>query len=295
VRPSRVSEALDPLGLGPVDVLENLAFDASHERPYLTGSLADGFGNARSDVDLIILSERASEPSDRRAYALGRWIDCRVAPVDGLRHLVERCAAAAAFPERWGRSLLRYGEADALHRCRVALPFDATATDPLVDDGAVRRALALMHLFSARNMWFDVIGARESGQSEQCAVFLELIRGLLFDAAAALAGETNPNRKWSRAKARRLAGSSHPALAALPEPDCERDVDEAVMAIGDGMFALMCLLHSGREPPELLHPGFGAYYEIEGDTVFHVAASSERRRITMLAPENDRIDARETR
>jgi hypothetical protein len=278
-RPADVSKALAPIGLTLVAILELVRFDCLEDRLFLSGSLADGFGNRASDVDIFVIGPPGM-PSSFQHWHSGHWIDVTRISVDELADCNELCTRAAVYPRRWGQHLLRYGQIDRLHRLSIALEIGETGLQP-INAALVARAAAISHLFSLRNLWVDLAGAVASYAWRQAGSFLALAAERLLDAEAALAGETNPNGKWRDLKLERAGLGLHPAKRYLwADPArCDRaTAEDGLLYFSEALFSQMCLL-AGAPRPRLATPKLGQRYELFDRVIYLVNTGGQAARV----------------
>lgn len=267
-RPNNLSEALRIREILPARILDLLEFNSATDNVCLTGSLADGFGNPTSDIDLYVASEDLSLQTGP-VHGGGFWIDVTRFSKSEIHYWIEKCRTAAEYPSRWGQNLLRYSEMDTLHRLSVSIPFSPAKSGLVPHELPVGQALALSHIYSARNLWVDLIGAVQAGQTRQSAVFLGMLSERLLDAIAALSGETNPNQKWRLAKIVRLDCAKTDLNKLMFGQFSEDQNAENILAstrfVESEILRLMSELSGVSLPVDLPELPLGKLYEIHGD------------------------------
>lgn len=189
----------------------------------LAGSLIEGIGNARSDIDVYLV---AASPDDGR-LSFG---DAQVVAVGGLVVDIEYVDPArlrrltdtlARFPsdevrnQRPSAVALTLAEIKILHNLRVARPVrgeDAwRETVRAIDARGLARLLFDFCAVSIDMTQEDAVGFLEAEDPESAIALLRMLRQHLAGALLAAFGETNPAEKWRSLKLRSLA-QTHGAL-----------------------------------------------------------------------------------
>jgi len=219
---------------------------------YLSGSLIEGMGNHRSDLDVYCL---LADPSARPAEATfgdvairlieGLAVDIEMPPLAKVRDLMNRLAGFPSHTARDGRvsaTAFSPGEIKLLHNLGVGRPLRGRerfeALRATLDPRALSRigfdyASAYLDLLHA-----DILGMIEVEQFEGARHLLRAYRMHLAGALLAACGETNPAEKWRSLKLRTLQAWC--AGLALPG-------DQSLGAFVEGWFALDETI--GQEPP----------------------------------------------
>lgn len=188
--------ALERRGLGADDVLTALAERASGRPSLLTGSLTEGWSNATSDIDLVILDAHQREGSD--VFALGGVrVDCEVWDPTRLARITNIVALAADLDRRV--EALRHDDREFCHLLLSGLP--------LIDADGVSRYRALLPrsafiLQNARRRTDyadasvqDAVGAIISGQALYAQLRSRNAMDDAVDAFLAVLGDTSYNPK----------------------------------------------------------------------------------------------------
>jgi hypothetical protein len=205
---------------------------------FLTGSLVEGFGNANSDIDLIVVGA-APDPSapagavDRRfdfgdvVVELSHVGEERIDVESWPRDRVERLVAAAHGLRDGGAGGLDQYAFKLLHQLRVGIPVAGhRAMEELRfsipwDDVAerLRRIAEAAYVGHAE----DAAGAVKSGDAATAMVTSRSALGCAVDCLVAAHGHTNPQPKWRYRKlaALGLDGTVARCLAA----ECDAGVD----------------------------------------------------------------------
>jgi predicted nucleotidyltransferase len=185
-----------------LEVLTEVDFDPMRDHVLLVGSVADGWGNATSDIDVIVVSPDASHRRSISNYSvnLERWLDVRRMSVSSIVALRESVELNASLPDQWGaHRVASLDLLDAYHRVArgrvLAAPLATREKVELCTDKLIRES-SLTHLVIARARWEDAAGASLSGDHDQVAYAAEIGLWHVVDALAALTGVTNPGSKW---------------------------------------------------------------------------------------------------
>lgn len=167
----------------------------------LEGSIAEGFGNASSDIDFLAVAPgEASLPTMPSVlFVDGRRVEIRTRSVAQLMAQLERAAAAL---DR-GRGVLRAADEDLLNRCQRFLRARVLEGGDLID--RVRTLLPYPRFAELMTRWWteharqslrQAVALRTLGQHDEAAGWA---RGGLLQAAKAWAasrGETYVETKW---------------------------------------------------------------------------------------------------
>jgi hypothetical protein len=230
--PAIVAYTQAKVGLEPTDVL------------LAVGSLAEGLGNNKSDLDLLLITPRdASDfPSHEVPLVVGRCLsDVQVLPLLKLHELLARFA-------RW--NLLSWDVTQAttftleerrlLHRLLHAVVIFQDPGNPVPTELPTRLDVARLKLQVARHMsrtvQIDIVGNREAGDYASMLFSAQELLGHAVDALTAGHHFTNPTPKW-RSR----------ILEALPS-DWEQQL--AVRPTGLSAAQLVWKLHRAPERPD---------------------------------------------
>lgn len=185
-----------------LEVLTEVDFDPLRDHVLMVGSVADGWGNATSDIDVIVVSPEASHQRSisRYSVALQRWLDVRRMSASSVTALRREVELNDSLPVQWGcHRTASLDLLDKYHRVacgrRLSKPLSMDNKVGLSLERLVREA-SLTHLIIARARWEDAAGASIGGDHEQAAYVAEIGLWHVVDAFAALAGVTNPASKW---------------------------------------------------------------------------------------------------
>lgn len=214
---------------------------------FLAGSMVDGLANASSDLDVYVIADAGvagSATTSRRREKNGtigllesREINLSVLDPAALAELAGSFAGCLAALSGDGGIVQLDSENDlkVLHRVRTGLPLrnDDGLRRWRDDLGCARLAAYLtnLHGVTALNRLRDVRGELSAGRDESATwMFREaLVHAGQF--ALALAGETNPSRKWLLRLLRHPGAHSDvrgwiAQLLVGPAPDLPGDLDQ---------------------------------------------------------------------
>lgn len=197
-------------GLQAVDVL------------FVAGSLVEGLGNSKSDIDFFLLSDRGDiEFTSLNTVALmvgGCLIDVRVVRYGELSGLLARFKSWSEMPRHPRRAMsFSYDERKMLHRLASGLPlhgaerFAALKAELDVEQFA-RHKLDLSR-FLASTWQIDLAGLRDCVDILSMPFAAQELLGHTVDALLAGHGKLNPNPKW---RPRELKGLPLNWTSALP-------------------------------------------------------------------------------
>lgn len=182
----------------------------------LAGSLIEGTGNHRSDIDAYVI---APVPDDGRlsfsavqvVAIRGLMVDIEYVDPVALRRLTD---TLAMFPsteirdQRPSATALSMAEAKVLHNLLLAHPIYGADVwcDKIraIDAPSLARLLFDFCSVSIDMIQEDTLGFLEVGDSESGRTLLRMLRQYLGGAMLAAFGETNPAEKWRSLKLRRL-------------------------------------------------------------------------------------------
>lgn len=189
----------------------------------LAGSLIEGIGNERSDIDVYLV---AASPDDGRlsfgdAHVVavgGLVVDIEYVDPARLRRLTDTLArfpSAEVRNQRPSAVALTLAEIKILHNLRVARPVKGEdawrATVRAIDARGLARLIFDFCAVSIDMTQEDAVGFLEAEDPESAVALLRMLRQHLAGALLAAFGETNPAEKWRSLKLRRLA-QTHGAL-----------------------------------------------------------------------------------
>lgn len=207
----------------------------------LEGSIAEGFGNSRSDIDFLLIADQDAElPTMPTLFFIdGRRVEIRTRSVGQItKHLAEVAGYAGRSPRRIAKL-----DEHLLNRCQRLLRGHPVKRPDLIEK--VREILAYDDFVAVMTQWWAEY-ARQSvrhavmldalGQSEQAAVWAQAGLQQAAKSWAARNGETYLEPKWLSLQLDRLAADPLVAryAAASTTVDCVRLVaDLGVTGCGD--------------------------------------------------------------
>ena len=172
----------DPRPMFPsnLEILTEVDFDPLIDQVFLVGSIADGWGNATSDIDIIVVSPAASRLQSISGYSvrLERWLDVRRMSTASIVDLRKNVELNASLPDEWGcHRVASLDLLDTFHRLARGRALSAAI---LADEkvklcvNSLVRESSLTHLIISRARWEDAAGASMSGDPEQAAYVAEI-------------------------------------------------------------------------------------------------------------------------
>jgi hypothetical protein len=186
---------------------------------YISGSIVEGFGTPRSDLDVFLLTADSADgtagparPEDEPVavyhadgyrieldYAEDIPTDTEIWPIDVLAGLPDELAGIDL--DDWGAAgAVPDAKLNLAHRLRIGLPvlghdrFEALRER--FDWDRLARILRNRWLASYNNLADDAIGAIEAGDAMSAVLASRQALGAAVDALTAARGHTNPKEKW---------------------------------------------------------------------------------------------------
>jgi hypothetical protein len=180
---------------------------------YVGGSRADGYGNARSDIDVYALVDEPVVRQPGEGFAVScighRHIQYDFVSIPFLEDAIDQLQSSALEKIRLSTDDLKL-----LHRLCNSV---AVSGCEIVRAYAERvRAAGFARLCAHRKAWEcengiqDAYGAWESGHVETAVYMLRTAVRLALDALVSLCGETANNDKWIFPRSVRAFGPDHP-------------------------------------------------------------------------------------
>lgn len=170
------------------------------------GSLAEGMGSRKSDLDILLITSRpasALPARDEVIWALGKCVvDVRIFPDSVIESLIHRLddwsrqpwdvsdTAKFTFDERLLLHRLRHGQ---LLRSPSATRSDAACRP---SDAALARLKLQVARHAGRTIQIDLVGYEETGDYRTLVFAAQKLLGHAIDALLAGYGRTNPLSKW---------------------------------------------------------------------------------------------------
>lgn len=196
---------------------------AAHDVLLAAGSLAEGLGTVKSDLDLFLITDLAAADGARDEVVLstGRCvIDVRVLPRPRVAALIARLANWAQGG--WDPSdaaPFSHDERVLLHRLAHGLPWVVPA-DRATDFRPPIGELSLLKLHVARHaaktVQVDLEGYRQVGDYQTMAFASQKLLGHAIDGLLAGWGHTNPISKWRSRLLAELPAEWEEALLCRP-------------------------------------------------------------------------------
>ncbi|HSC79327.1 MAG TPA: hypothetical protein VLC08_03145 [Chitinolyticbacter sp.] len=188
---------------------------------YVTGSLVEGLGNLRSDIDVYLITARAFDA--RTDFASVLIIPFEACPVDveivapeRIEVLIGRLARFAPDHDvdpRRTATAFSAAELKLLHNLCQGAPLFGAARLAGWQARIVQRTLSRI-LFDLSQVYLgmlhlDILGQLEDGDAASAAQMIEQYRGHLIGALLAVLGNTNPADKWRLRLLERLTAGRH--------------------------------------------------------------------------------------
>ena len=190
------TELVDLLGVGPADVV----------CIFLGGSIAEGLGNPRSDVDVYLIVESLApfKAAEERFKSL-QLGDRIVAPA-----FFSTDAVMDAYRRAGAGGVLSTAEIDLLHRIGAGIALVNEQAYEHLRAQLPREALARLLVRSGEamlaNIFADVIGTLEANDLPTCAFNARSLIDCAMDAYLAMRGDTLAREKWRYRKIERTLG-----------------------------------------------------------------------------------------
>lgn len=207
------------------DEVDSMIGVADIDMLVLSGSLAEGLGNVRSDLDVLLITGRpdmvVAQERSLLLFVDGHLLDLSVVALAPLHELVQRLAAWAAQP-RDARDPAAFDPAERklLHRIATGLPLHGGAAFARLQAQVPRTALA-QHLialssYMASTFQVDMAGFYRSADALSLHFASQQLLGHLMDALLASHGITTGNPKWRSRQLAALGGTWEAGLHGRP-------------------------------------------------------------------------------
>lgn len=187
--PHVVEKARSSLTLGTNDCL------------FAAGSLVEGLGTTKSDVDVLWLTEldpKLIPPAEDLTWVVGRClVEVQAVALSTLNELLSRLQAWSRLAwDTTHDAKFSFDERKLLHRFLHARPLhgDAAHLKPAADD-LTRLKLHVARQYS-RTIQVDMVGNRDAGDLRSLVYAAQELLGHAVDALTAGYGFTNPIPKW---------------------------------------------------------------------------------------------------
>ena len=174
------------------------------ETAFLTGSLVEGFGNALSDLDiLVIVYSKSDYAGASPENPLQKRVDVEVlehAEVDSaVKNLNTMDITGKGFP-----GIMKEDELTILHRLCIGIPFfkleDACTIQKSIDCTYLAKYITIYFQAHFRRMVEDAVGALQSEDFGTAFFNARSAFEYAVDAYLAFHGETNIRGKWRTKK-----------------------------------------------------------------------------------------------
>jgi hypothetical protein len=172
---------------------------------FVSGSLVEGLGNAKSDLDLFLITRRDNiqftSLNDVTISAGDCLIDMRVLQYSAIEGLLKRFKNWAGRPQP-PRSAFEFTDEDRklLHRVMIGRTLYGEAEFEELKCGLKQKDLARHKLDWASHMaatlQVDLAGLHAEGDRHSMLFVAEDLLGYTMDGLLAAYGNTNPNPKW---------------------------------------------------------------------------------------------------
>lgn len=169
------------------------------------GSVVEGLGNAKSDVDLMLITRRDDPRRDlerEQLLAIGaNWVDVRVHSRQSVDRLLDRLAAWAVQTDnpRLAKAF-GYDDQKILHRLFHGLALAGTSEWRTLTErmpaNALARHMVDWSLYFAETHQLDLAGFASENDAPSMRHAARLLLGHCLDICLALHGLTHPNTKW---------------------------------------------------------------------------------------------------
>ncbi|MDJ0643341.1 MAG: hypothetical protein QNJ15_11025 [Erythrobacter sp.] len=181
----------------------------------ICGSLAEGLGTTKSDIDLFHVSASKDGDFGRASFdeLAGVPVDLEAWTFEEVEILLQRLARVDAAHSGDPRWVLDFSiqEREFFHRFAKGVPIHGEARFAELKRDIPRDVLARLivdrGLIRVSTAHRDLMGAIECGEHENAVVSLQTIAGYAIDILLGCMGETNPQEKWRLAKLARHKAS----------------------------------------------------------------------------------------
>jgi hypothetical protein len=173
---------------------------------FVSGSLVEGIGNEKSDIDLLLITSRTDLDynaclNDISVIVADCLIDIRVVDHGELAALLDRFQAWGAQPRNPRRAFeFVEDERKLLYRTKIGVPLVGVSDLRTLQDRIPARLLALHKLDWARHLastiQVDLAGFRNHDDGLSMLFAAQELLGHCMDALLAATGFVNPNTKW---------------------------------------------------------------------------------------------------
>jgi len=235
-------------------IRKNIQFDPD-DVLFAAGSLVEGLGNLKSDVDLYLLTSRDDIAcTSLNSFALvlnGSLIDVRIVPYSQAEDLLNRFTAWSKQPRHPRRALgFSYEDRKMLHRLWSGQSLFNEETfsrfrAPLKDEEIARHKLDWSR-FMASTIQIDLAGLYLAGDFPSMVFAAQDLLGLTADALLAGYGMATPNPKWRARQLGSLPDEWKKSVAVQPAEPSVLDLFLKLHRAPESMVLRDVLQHSRR-------------------------------------------------
>lgn len=211
---------------GVISNVERLIGLEAADTLLVAGSLAEGLGSRKSDLDMILITERKPDAFDNRdeiIFSLGTClVDVRILPWTRIRSLLDRLDTWASHAwDASSKADFSHDERVLLHRLACGLVWRQAQHHQL----APRYRPELSHLLrlklqmarhAAKTIQVDMVGYQETMDLPTLVFAAHKLLGYAIDALLAGHGLSNPISKWRHRLLERIPENWEAALACRP-------------------------------------------------------------------------------
>jgi hypothetical protein len=280
------------LSISREELLELLAVDGTGARVdciFLGGSIAEGLGNPRSDVDVYVIVDSVAPVKAGEAKFKTLMLGDRiVAPT-----FFSGAAVADACRRVSAGESISAAEVDLLHRIRTGIPLAREEAFEALRSRVPEKDFARLLVRSGEtmlaNIFTDVAGTLEAEDLPTCAFNSRALIDCAMDAYLAMRGDTLAREKWRYRKIERTLGLQDPlARSYLQLASCVRfeDADATYDYVGKCLELYQRI--ETRLVAHALHPSFpGILFSSKNEIEAASAAQPRRNPLVKMACEPD--------
>lgn len=196
----------------------------SEDTILITGSIIEGFGNLKSDLDVFVFKDDFKKIRDNRKNNDDFWFDKNTISYNVLldNERYDYCFYEYNYIEsliikmqEWNYKddpyvySLDLEELNILHRIKISKNIFGTKTFEKIEWEKLNYVLSMKKIVSVLNVHEDIEGAYLSRDFETLRILLYEYLIYIGESFLAIEGETNTGRKWFYKKQTRLEENSH--------------------------------------------------------------------------------------
>lgn len=266
--PSDFCSRISAMGVDLGSIVKNLSKSPDDTSLLVVGSIAEGLGNAESDVDLLLLVENESvldtdahadwsfttgepyKPATVKYFPNGVELDIEICVLDMATPLKQSTDRLLQFMQRpsesYGIPKLQFLEHRFLHQLRRGW---SASNDTVAAKWRANFNVEYLHVYSIASNYIeymelleDVNSARRKGDLLDVANVGRVCAEYGAQALLGLAGETNPTRKWIAHLLRNMGDGDSSTLALTRQaisvlfPQSNMSADDADKYVNDLKF-----------------------------------------------------------